>query len=157
MRLKIWLFVPLLLVALPVRAEPVGVYKHSVEMPLDQAYRALYSALEANQFWVVFEADMGSRMAAMAERWGEDYNRQGLEAIKSMVFCNIGWTNRIAGIDPGLLSLCPLHMSLYQKDGVTTITMLRPTAVAVGSPGIGAATELEQALIGVIDQAFPGE
>jgi len=157
MNLKNWCLLSLLFIAAPLSAAPDGIYTRSVDIAVDEAYTSLYAALEEQKFWVVFEADMGQRMANMAERWGDDYNRQGLSAIKSMVFCNIDWTNRIAGVDPALLALCPLHMSLYEKDGRTTITMLRPSTIAADSPGIDAARELEKQLIGVIDKAFSGD
>jgi uncharacterized protein (DUF302 family) len=157
MNLYNWCLLSLLFIAAPLSAAPDGIYTRSVDIAVDEAYTSLYAALEEQKFWVVFEADMGQRMANMAERWGDDYNRQGLSAIKSMVFCNIDWTNRIASVDPALLALCPLHMSLYEKDGRTTITMLRPSSIAAGSPGIDAARELEKQLIGVIDKAFSGD
>ena len=157
MTVRNWWLLPLLLIAAPLSAAPDGVYTRTVDMAINEAYTSLYSALEEEKFWVVFEANMGQRMAKMAERWGDDYNRQGLSAIKSMVFCNIGWTNRLASVDPALLSLCPLHMSLYEKDGHTTIAMLRPSTIAVGSPGIDAAKELEKQLIGIIDKAYSGD
>ncbi len=134
-----------------------GVYTRSAALSLDEAYTAVYAALEEQRFWVVFEANMGKRMAGMAERWGDDYNRQKLDGIRAMVFCNIGWTNRIANIDPDLLALCPLHLALYEKDGRTTATMLRPTTIAAGSPGLAEVGELENELIDVIDQALGGE
>lgn len=157
MKLKNWLLLPLLLLAAQLNAAPAGVYTRSVDLAIDKAYAALHDALEEERFWVVFEADMGRRMASMAERWGDDYNRQGLNAVKSMVFCNIWWTNRLASVDPDLLSLCPLHMSLYEKDGRTTVTMLRPSVIAADSPGLDAAMELEKQLIGVVEKALPGE
>jgi uncharacterized protein (DUF302 family) len=152
-----WWLLSLLLIAAPSGAAPDGVHTRSVDIAVDEAYTSLYAALEEEKFWVVFEANMGQRMANMADRWGKDYNRQGLSAIKSMVFCNIDWPNRLASVDPALLSLCPLHMSLYEKDGRTTITMLRPSTIAAGSPGLDAAKELEKQLIGVIDKAVSGD
>lgn len=147
----------LLLLASPLQAAPDAVYSHSVKMSMDEAYGAVYAGLEENRFWVVFEANMGQRMAGMAERFGDDYNRQGLSGIKSMVFCNIGWTNKLASVAPELLALCPLHMTLYEKDGETTVVFPRPAAIAAGSVGIDAARELEQQLIGIVEKALSGE
>ena len=151
------LLLSLLLLVGPLQAAPAGVYSHSVKMSIDDAYSAVHDGLEENRFWVVFEADMGQRMASMAERFGDDYNRQGLSGIKSMVFCNIGWTNRLASVAPTLLSLCPLHMTLYEKDGETTVVFPRPSSIAAGSVGVEAASELERQLIGIVEQALSGE
>lgn len=138
-----------------VGATPPGVYVKTVEMELDAAYRQVYEALEAQRFWVVFEADMGARMARMAERWGDDYNRNGLDGMKSMVFCNIDWTHRIANADPEMLALCPLHLSLYAIDGKTSVVVPRPTALAQGSRAEAEAAELERTLVGIVQGAFP--
>jgi uncharacterized protein (DUF302 family) len=151
-KLIIALFALLLSTAVP--AVPPGVYVRQTDLSLDDAYNRVYKALEANKFWVVFEADLAARMARFADKWGDDYNRQGLSGAKSMVFCNIWWTNRVAGADPAMLSLCPLHLSLYTKDGKTSITLLRPSVAAQGSGAEAAAAELEQELIGVIEGAL---
>lgn len=144
----------LLIFAAVAQASPPGVYVKVTDLPMDAAYDKVYKALEANKFWVVFEADLAARMARFAERWGDDYNRQGLSAAKSLVFCNIWWTNQVASADPDMLALCPLHLSLYEKDGKTSVTMLRPSAAAKGSGAEKEAAELEQELIGVIEGAL---
>ena len=151
------LLLSLMLLVGQLQAAPAGIYSHSVKMPIDDAYSAIYAGLEENRFWVVFEANMGQRMAGMAEKFGDDYNRQGLSGIKSMVFCNIGWTNRLASVAPELLSLCPLHLTLYEKDGETTVVFPRPSSIAAGSAGIDAAKELEQQMIGIVEKALSGE
>jgi len=148
------LFLMLLLLSFQLTAGSGAVYVKTVEMDLEAAYRAVYGALEEHRFWVVFEADMGERMAGFKDRWGEDYNRGGLDGARSMVFCNIWWTNQIANADPDLLALCPLHVSLYAQAGKTSIVMLRPSVIAEGSPGQAKAAELEQELVGIIEAAF---
>jgi uncharacterized protein (DUF302 family) len=135
-------------------AGPAGVLRLATDQGLDAVYDKVHEALEAEKFWVVFEADMGSRMARLADEWGDDYNRNALEAVKSMVFCNIGWTNRIANADPDLLAMCPLHLSLYAKDGQTVIVMPRVSAMAEGSPGQEAAAQLEGELRRIIEGAL---
>jgi len=154
MLIKLVLSLSLLLFSTLAPAAPPGVYVKGTDLPMDAAYSRIYKALEANKFWVVFEADLASRMARFADKWGDDYNRQDLSAAKSMVFCNIWWTNRIAGADPNMLSLCPLHLSLYEKDGKTSVTMLRPSVAAQGSDALKEAAELEKELIGVIEGAL---
>lgn len=137
--------------------DPAGVYSRTTSLPLDQAYTRLYEALEAERFWVVFETDMGSRMESMRERWGADYNRHNLTGVRSMVFCNLDWTHRVANAAPELLALCPLHLSVYGQDGHTVVVMPRPSVIAAGSDGATTASELETQLIGVIDAALRGD
>ena len=150
---KLILYLFVLLMTTSVWAAPPAVYVKQTALPMDTAYERIYQALEANKFWVVFEADLAARMARFADRWGGDYNRRGLSAAKSMVFCNIWWTNRIASTDPELLSLCPLSLSLYEKDGVTTVVMTKPSMISKGSEGEEVAAELENELVGIIENA----
>jgi len=147
----------LLFASLGVSADPAGVLRMTSNEDLDSVYQRIYAALEADSFWVVFEADMGSRMAGFAEKWGEDYNRRGLEGTKSMVACNIWWTNRIANADPDLLGLCPLHVTLYAKGGQTVVLTPRLSAMAEGSEGKAVAAELEAELTRILESALVAE
>jgi uncharacterized protein (DUF302 family) len=131
-----------------------GVYRWEAPFEVAETHDRLYKALEAEQFWVVFEADMGERMARFADRWGADYNRNRLGAVRSLVFCNIEWTNRIANADPALLALCPLHLTLYEQGGDTWVVLPRLSHMAQGSPGLSRATELEAELRGIVERAL---
>lgn len=144
----------LLLAPLVATAEPAGVLKLTSERSADDLYSSLYQALEEEKFWVVLESDMGKRMAQFADQWGKDYNRNGLSSIRSMAVCNVWWTNRIANADPDLLGICPLHLSLYAKDGKTVVLMPRLSAMAEGSPGKEVAVELEAELRKIVKSAL---
>jgi uncharacterized protein (DUF302 family) len=155
--MKTSLLLLLLLSATLAAADPVGVLRFTSDRPLGQVYDKIHSALEEEKFWVVFEADMGDRMARFADKWGEDYNRSGVGAVKSMVFCNIWWTNRIANADPDLLALCPLHLSLYEKDGKTVVIMPKLSTMAEGSAGLDEAAKLEAELAAILGRALAVE
>ena len=138
----------LLLILLPpaVLATPPGILRLEARAPMDQTYEAVYAALEQARFWVVFEADLGSNLATFAERWGEDLNRSALGGIRSIVVCNAWYANQVSNADPDLLALCPLRVSLVEKDGVTRVLFARPTVTAAGSPGIAVVEEVERAI-----------
>ena len=149
-----WIALALVGLSLNALGAPPAVYVKTVNMDLDTAYQRVYQALEEERFWVVFEADMGERMARFRDRWGEDYNRSKLSGVKSMVFCHIWWTNQIANADPDMLAMCPLHLSRYERDGRTTVVMLRPSVLAKGSRAEEKAAELESELIAIIESAL---
>lgn len=151
---RAWLALSLFLIPLVPRAEPAGVFKLNVPMEVGAAYDRIYKALESERFWVVLEADMGEQMARQAAKLGADYNRNRLGAIKAMVFCNIQWTNRLANADPDLLALCPLHLTVFERDGATYVVMPRLSAMAQGSPGASPATELEAVVRGILEKAL---
>ena len=149
-----WIALALVGLSLNALGAPPAVYVKTVNMDLDTAYQRVYQALEKERFWVVFEADMGERMARFRDRWGEDYNRSKLSGVKSMVFCHIWWTNQIANADPDMLAMCPLHVSLYERDGKTSLVMLRPSVLAKGSNAQEPAEKLEAELVGILEDAL---
>jgi uncharacterized protein (DUF302 family) len=120
-----------------------GVQVWQVAKPLDTTYDAVYQALEQNRFFVVFEPNIGKNLEGFAKRWGEDYNRNRLEGIRAMVFCNAWYANQVSNQDPELLALCPLHLTFTHKEGVTRILFLRPTHIAGDSQAAALAAELE--------------
>ena len=151
---KRFLFLLLLLFAQPLTAGSPLVREWSVERDLDGTYQAVYKALEDNNFFVVFEVDMQANLSRFAERWGEDYNRNDLEGIRAMVFCNGWYANQVSNRDPALLVLCPLHLTVIHKAGKSTVQFLRPSHVARGSAAEAVATELEAAVVKAIEQGI---
>jgi len=117
-------------------AELPGVLRWDVEQDYNRVYREVYRSLEDRQFFVIFEANIGRNLRGFAARWGDNYNRNGLDEIRSMVFCNIAYTNQLSNQDPGMLSLCPLHLTIIQQGRTTSVLFTRPTHVGQGSAAI---------------------
>ena len=132
-------------------AEPANVYVKRVEQDVDVVYKQVFTALENNGYFVVFEPNIGKNLAHFAERWGANYNRNNLDTIRSMVFCNGWYANAVGNADPDMLALCPLHITVTYKDGITSILFVRPGRVAAGSPAADVAAELEQDVIRAIE------
>ncbi len=142
----------LLLASLSAQAGPSEdtVFSLQTAQPIERVYPAVYQALEDAGFFVVFEANIGASLSRFAERWGKDYNRNGLSAIRSMVFCNGWYANRVGNADPRMLALCPLRMTLIEKDGRTTALFARPTAVARSGPAHEVLKAVEKEVIDAI-------
>jgi len=155
--MRLFAFFTLLALALPACAASPAIFERSARLPADAAYTELYDALEQNGFYVVFEPDMGKTLAGMADKLGADYNRNQLTTMRSLVFCNPRATNAVANADPALLALCPLHLTLTHKDGVSTVYFVRPSLVAAGSPGEAQAKKLEADIVTVIEGALNGQ
>lgn len=132
-------------------AESPLLYVREVPASMNATYKAVFTELENNGFFVVFEPNLGRNLAMFSSRWGADYNRNHLEGIRSMVFCNGWYANRISNADPDLLALCPLHLTLVHKQGRTRVLFVRPSRVAVGSPAEPIALELEQDVIRAVE------
>lgn len=144
----------LLLLAAPLFAASPHVLEWSVQRDFDQTYQAVYAALEDNRFYIVFEPDIQKNLSGFAERWGEDYNRNQLDGIRAMVFCNGWYANQVSNQDPDMLALCPLHITLTHKDGITKILFVRPSVIARGSPAEAIATELEADVVKALEEGL---
>ena len=130
------------------------VYEKRVKADPEKTYKKVFNALENNGYYVVFEPNIGKNLAHFKKRWGKDYNKNKLESIRSMVFCNGWYANQVSNADPQMLALCPLHISLVHKEGVTRILFIRPSLVATGSKAEKIALELEQDVIRTIEGAL---
>lgn len=128
------------------------VYVKRVKKPLTEVYSKVFTAMENGGYFVLFEPNIGKNLEHFAQRWGDDYNRNNIEQIRSMVFCNAWYANQISNIDSDMLALCPLHLTLTHKDGMTTILFVRPSQVANDSPARKIATELENDVINTIER-----
>jgi len=132
-------------------ADSAAVYSKTVDKSVEAIYPVLYKSLEEARFFVVFEPNIGQNIAAFAERWGEDYNRNRLDEIRSMVFCNGWYANQVSNLDPQMLGFCPLHLTLTERAGKTTVLFNRPTVTAKDSPAFELFTELESEVIKAIE------
>lgn len=151
---KINVFALLMLLAGLVQAGSPGVRVWTTQQNLETTYDSVYKSLEERRFFVVYEPNIGQNLARFSERWGEDYNRNALSGIRSMVFCNAWYANQVSNLDPDMLALCPLHVTLYARDNETRIVFTRPGHVGEGSKAQALLLELEDAVAAAIETAI---
>ena len=150
-RTSLWVLL-LVGVAQLARAEST-VLAWDINKDLETSYPTIYKSLENNKLFVVFEPDIQRNLSRFAERWGDEYNRNQLEGIRAMVFCNGWYANQVSNADPDMLAMCPMHITLIQKHGHTRVLFLRPTVMATGSKAMDVAGELEQKVSAALDEA----
>ena len=129
-----------------------AVYIQQVDEPLARVYDKVYKSLEDARFFVVFEPNIGANIASFAEKWGDDYNRNKLAEIRSMVFCNGWYANKVSNLDPNMLGFCPLHITLIERDGKTTVLFNLPGVIAQNSPAKELLLKIESEVIAAIQQ-----
>lgn len=137
-----------------VSAQAANVFQLAVHQPLTQVYDRLYKALEDEGFYVVFEVDLGKNLSRFAEKWGENYNRNQLSAIRSMVFCNGWYANQVSNADPAMLALCPLRLTVIEKEGVSSVLFARPTVIAADSPAKKILLRVENEIISILSKTL---
>ena len=139
--------------ATTLRVNPL-VYDRTVQGGMNEVYKSVFTALENNGYFVLFESNIGKNLSHFAKRWGKDYNKNKLKSIRSMIFCNGSYANQISNIDPSMLALCPLRVTLYSKNKETHILFVRPGKVAGPSKAQKIAKELEDDVIRTIEVAI---
>jgi len=125
------------------QAELPGVRHWTLEADLEATYKNVYRSLENNNMFVIFEANMGRTLAGFSGRWGANYNRNQLQGIRSMMFCSPWYVNEVSNLDPQMLALCPLHITLYRQNNITHIVFLSPAHAGQRSAAAGLLEGLE--------------
>lgn len=143
-------YLALLLVHSAVWAENSTVFEVTVNKPMSQVYPNMLSSIDESRFYLFLELNIGKNLSNFSEKWGDDYNQSGLSAIRSIVFCNGWYANQVSNKDPKLLGLCPLHITLIEKDGKTTALFNRPTVTSKSSPAHEIVVNIEQEVIKMI-------
>lgn len=133
---------------------PVGVYLQHVKKPIVDVYDDVYKSLEDARFYVVFEPNIGKNLSSFSKRWGSEYNQNKLTALRSMVFCNGWYANQVSNLDPNMLGFCPLHITLIEREGATTVLFNRPSVIAQNSPAKVLFDEIEAEVIAAIKKAL---
>ena len=131
-----------------------GIYRQQIDKPLVEVYDNVYKSLEDARFFVVFEPNIGANLARFSEKWGDDYNKNNLTAIRSMIFCNGWYANKVSNLDPDMLGFCPLHLTLIEKNGKTIVLFNRPSIIAKNSPGKELLLTIETEVIEAIRQGM---
>jgi hypothetical protein len=131
-----------------------GVYKQTVDKPVSAVYDSLYKSLEDARFYVVFEPNIGKNISRFADKWGDDYNQNHLAEMRSMVFCNGWYANKVSNLDPDMLGFCPLHLTMIERDGKTTVLFNRPSVVAKNSPAKSLFVKIESEVIEAIENGL---
>ena len=131
-----------------------GVYRQTVNKPVSAVYDNVYKSLEDARFFVVFEPNIGANLTRFSKKWGDDYNQNDLSEIRSMVFCNGWYANKVSNQDPNMLGFCPLHLTLIERDGKTTVLFNRPSVIAQHSPAETLLGEIESEVIEAIQKGL---
>lgn len=131
-----------------------AVYRQQVDKPISAVYDRLYKSLENARFFVVFEPNIGKNLVRFSEKWGDDYNRNNISSIRSMIFCNGWYANKVSNLDPNMLGFCPLHITLFERNGKTTVLFNRPGVMAENSPARELLMKIESEVIEAIKQGL---
>jgi hypothetical protein len=158
-----WLLVGTCCIGPALATEPTSgqthenVFKMSTEQPLQPLLKRLRHEIGEAGFAVMDEIPILANISGMADRWGDDFNRNGFDAIVALVICNGWYVNQVSNRDPDLLGLCPLHLTVLHKDGTSSVLFNRPSSIAPASPAQPLLRELERDVSAAVSRALGPE
>jgi len=128
-------------------------YKHTINEKAEIIYPKLLESLEKNKLIVVSEIDILDKFkhAGLPEKFGKEFNANKLTTIKTIIACNGWFGNYISNADINMMGLCPVKITLIEKDGKTTILFVKPTTVSGDSKANATIAQLEAKLISSIE------
>jgi hypothetical protein len=146
----------LILFLLPfnVSADGSSVYEKSGNTTIDEAFESVYQELEQRNFYVIFEANIGKNISRFKEKWAGDYNKNNLGGIRSMVFCNGWYANKVSNTDPSMLALCPMRLTVIERSGKAHILFIKPSFIGQHSAALPVLQEIEDTVIEAINAAM---
>jgi uncharacterized protein (DUF302 family) len=133
--------------------EQNAIFSISVDRDGEEVYQSVYKSLEESRFYVIFEANIGKNLARNAERWGDEYNKNKFELVKVLIICNPFYANQVLNIDPTMMALCPMTVTVMFKQGRTTVLFGKLTPIAKGSAAQETLWEVENTVITAIENA----
>ena len=114
------------------------------------AVRAVVEGTEAAGFRVQFVHDVA---ATLAEK---GFSREPVTIVE---MCNAGYASRVLDADVKIGLMLPCPIMVYDKDGTTFVSTMRPSLIGGFFPeaGIaGVAMEVESVLVGILDGLAAG-
>ena len=146
----------LLLIGVTISAPAADwLHRRDISGPFMDTYKAVYTALEDVDFYVVKELNIGANLQRLAYRWGDDYNRNRFTEVRSMVICNASFANKVLNADPEMMALCPLTITLLHKENNTMVLYERVGELASGRPGGEILQEVDKIVINALEQVTP--
>ncbi|MHB1566591.1 MAG: DUF302 domain-containing protein [Acidiferrobacter sp.] len=123
------------LALIPIVSNAKPLYIRAVHAPIGIVYKNLVVALGHQGFKVPWGINIEKRMQ-MANRTLHmpNFNAQHLTDVRAMMVCNPFLFNAIANADPTMIALCPLHITLVSKGGVTYVQYPKEIALAAHTP-----------------------
>lgn len=124
-------------------------FDHTVKTSksVDEATRAVEQALAEKGFRVLAVHDV---QATLAEK---GFEREPMRIVET---CNARYAHEVLQADPSIALMLPCPVVVYEKDGETLISTLRPSVIGSFYPNAGiedVAAEVEAILLSVVGSA----
>lgn len=147
------------LLSLSLWAAETNVYKVSYKSPVDTVLKNMLVQFEKEMLVVVWQLDILDefKKKGLDKKFGAEFNKAGLTAVKTIVACNGKFGNDIINADSDMMAYCPIRITLTEKDGVTTVLYVRPTSAPKDSAAYKSLAQLEKKVTKAIETSMEME
>ncbi len=147
------------LLSVSVWAAESNVYKVTYKVPVDKVINNILTKFKAEGLVVVWQLDILEefRQKGLDKKFGENFNKAGLSAVKTMIVCNGKFGNDIINADSDMMAYCPVRITLTEKDGVTTVLYVRPSSAPRDSKAYPSLMQLEKKVTKSIEESMEME
>jgi len=149
--MKRWLIVLSILYSTILCASEV--YKKEISLPIEIYYPKLIKAIKANHMNVLYELNLLEKFKASGydKKFGSEFNKSHLKAVKTLLLCNGYVGNQVSNIDPDMMVLCPLRLTLISTAAGTRVVFVKSSHLATSPKIKQLLATLDDILIHTID------
>jgi len=146
--MKKYNFLFTLLMFLSSQVFAASIHETQVRKTIKEYYPELKKAIEDNNMHVIYELDLLERFkeAGYAEKFGNNFNKNNIVAIKTLLICNGYIGNQVSNIDTDMMVLCPIKITLIQIGKYTMVSFIKNSDLASNK-------EVEK-LLAILDQTL---
>ena len=130
-----------------------SVYIKDINAPMNDVYTKFLSSFASSNLVVVSEINILEKFkaAGLPEKFGKNFNTNNLTGIKAVIACNGWFGNEVANADPLMMAFCPIHVTLVEKEGKTSILFVRSSVAPKDSKAYAILEKLEAKVISAIE------
>lgn len=128
-------------------------YTKVVHDSFDNYYPKLQKSIKDNHMNVLYELKLIEQFKkkGYAKKFGKDFNKNDIDEVVTLLICNGYVGNQVSNIDPAMMALCPIKLTIIKQGRKLTVTFLRHDSVKANPKVKELLTTLDKILIHTID------
>jgi len=128
-------------------------YTKVIYEPIETYYPKFKAAIKKNHMNVLYELDLIKQFKdkGYPAKFGKEFNTNKLDGVKTVLVCNGYVGNQVSNIDPIMMALCPIRVTLIKEGGRTTVVFLKHSSVSAPKKIKDLLITLDNVIINTID------
>lgn len=133
-----------------------NLYVETIKAPISHVLPELKHALATHHFKVVMDLDVLKRLEAKeGELHIPNLNQGKFTDVRAFVFCNPMFFSQLLNSEWQSAAVCPLGLTVFGRNGTTTIVYPERTAYTHNAPAAPTAEHIDAAVISAL-KSIPG-